>query len=263
MLLGPVSVIFVIASSIFTNIMFFPRVRGLGLVAMMSVPIVLNLLNSNCYSFFCSFFNQCFSQFDTVNDIPKKSFAKQKVIYGIVERVIDGDTIRVRHCRTRFHNPKPDPAVKRIYDSTLSIRIYGVDAPELQKRKSDPPSQPFAQEATDIMSNLVMGQKVRIKLLRRDQYGRAVAKVQAGRHILPPFDRLDVSVELAQQGLATLYTGGGAEYDGKRELLETKEAQAKKNKAGVWSQGDNMMSPAEFKRQQKQLKKQGVVATVY
>lgn len=177
--------------------------------------------------------------------------------------MIDGDTIRVRHCRTRFNCPKPDPNVKRIYDSTLSIRIYGVDAPELQKRKSDPPSQPFAQEATETMSNLVMDKTVRIKLLRKDQYGRAVAKVQAGRNILPPFSRKDVSVELAQRGLATVYTGGGAEYDGKREVLEAKQAQAKKKKDGVWSQGDNMMSPAEFKRQQKQLKQQGVAATVY
>jgi endonuclease YncB( thermonuclease family) len=138
-----------------------------------------------------------------------------------------------------------------------------VDAPELQKRKSDPPSQPFAQEATETMSNLVMDKTVRIKLLRKDQYGRAVAKVQAGRNILPPFSRKDVSVELAQRGLATVYTGGGAEYDGKREVLEAKQAQAKKKKDGVWSQGDNMMSPAEFKRQQKQLKQQGVAATVY
>ena len=68
-----------------------------------------------------------FPRFDTVNDVPSSYFKEKRVIYGMAERVIDGDTIRVRHCRTRFSCPKPDPNVKRIYDSTLSIRIYGVD----------------------------------------------------------------------------------------------------------------------------------------
>jgi endonuclease YncB( thermonuclease family) len=172
-----------------------------------------------------------------------------------VERIIDGDTIRIRHCPTRFSCPEADPTIRRIYDSTLSIRVYGVDCPELQKRKSDPPSQPFAEEAKDCTSNLIMGKKVQIKLLRRDQYGRAVARVQTSLQVFPPFSRKDVSVQLSQRGLATLYTGRGAEYDGNRKLLEAKQKEAEKKKRGVWSQGDNMMSPAEFKRQQKLLKR--------
>jgi endonuclease YncB( thermonuclease family) len=145
-----------------------------------------------------------------------------------------------------------DESQRRIYDSTMSIRIYGVDAPELQKKKSGPPSQPFADEAKQLTSNLVLGKKVQMKLLRRDQYGRAVAKVQTTRTLktFPPFVRKDVSIELTKRGLATLYTGGGAEYDGNRELLESKEGQAKKKRRGIWSD-DSFISPAEFKRQQK------------
>ena len=135
----------------------------------------------------------------------------------------------------------------------MSIRLYGVDSPELQKRKSDPPSQPFALEAKEFTSDLLLGKKVRIKLLRKDQYGRAVAKVEGDRRILPPFRRKDVSLELVRNGLATIYTGGGAEYDGNRDTLKDLEANAKKQKRGVWSQGSGMMSPAEFKRQQKVL----------
>jgi endonuclease YncB( thermonuclease family) len=81
-----------------------------------------------------------------------------------------------------------------------------------------------------------------------------VARVQTSLQVFPPFSRKDVSVQLSQRGLATLYTGGGAEYDGNRELLEAKQKEAKKKKRGVWSQGDKMMSSAEFKRQQKLLK---------
>ena len=168
------------------------------------------------------------------------------------ERIIDGDTIRIRHCPTRFSCPEPDSKTRRIYDSTLSIRLYGVDCPELQKRKSDAPSQPFAAEAKDFTSDLLLNKKVRIKLLRKDQYGRAVAKVEGSRRLLPPFNRKDVSLELVRNGLATIYEGGGAEYDGNIEILKNYQRTAEKRKRGVWSQAQ-MMSPAEFKRQQKQL----------
>lgn len=143
---------------------------------------------------------------------------------------------------------------RRIYDSTMSIRIYGVDSPELQKRRSDPPSQPFAEEAKQLTSDLVFGKKVKLTLLRRDQYGRAVAKIQTTRSLktFPPLVAKDVSVELTKRGLATLYTGGGAEYDGNRELLQALESKAKKKGRGVWSD-DNFVSPADFKRQQKKL----------
>lgn len=139
----------------------------------------------------------------------------------------------------------------------MSIRIYGVDAPELQKRKSDPPSQPFAEESKQVTSDLVLGKTVAVKLLRRDQYGRAVAKVETPRRFnsFPPFVKRDVSVELTKRGLATLYTGGGAEYDGNREKLESIESRAKKGCKGVWSD-DNYVSPAEFKRMQKLAKQQ-------
>jgi endonuclease YncB( thermonuclease family) len=190
-------------------------------------------------------------QFDTAADIPKRYFHQNNVIFGKVVRVIDGDTIRVKHCRTRFSNPSIDKNQKRIYDSTLSIRIYGVDAPELQKRKSDPPSQPFAEEAKELTSNLCLHQKVSLKLLRRDQYGRAVAKVETMRHMktFPPFRKKDISIELTRKGLATLYTGGGAEYDGNKELLESEQEKARKRGRGIWSD-DSYVSPAEFKRQQ-------------
>lgn len=133
--------------------------------------------------------------------------------------------------------------------------MYGVDAPELQKRKSDPPSQPYAEEAKDLISNLVLDKKVSIKLLRRDQYGRAVANVQTTRRFksFPPLRKKDLSIELSKRGLATLYTGGGAEYDGNRETLEAKEMQARRKGRGVFSinNKEGFVSPAEFKRQQK------------
>jgi Staphylococcal nuclease homologue len=111
----------------------------------------------------------------------------------------------------------PTPLTSRgIADQTLSIRIYGVDCPELAKFGK--PSQPYGPEAKEHTSRVVLHRVVRITLLRKDQYRRAVAQVQTvpSRFFswipLDVFRPKDVSVELASAGLAELYTGGGAEY---------------------------------------------------
>jgi endonuclease YncB( thermonuclease family) len=169
------------------------------------------------------------------------------MIYGKVARVIDGDTIRVRHCPTPRTCPEPEKG-EGLAESTLKIRIYGVDTPELQKKKSDPPSQPYAQEGKDFLSSLILDKTVEIRLLSKDQYNRAISEVETGS--------VDVSLALLQRGLATMYTGKGAQYDGKRELMKATQEQAKMTKRGMWSQGDRMVSPAIYKREQRQLLQQ-------
>jgi endonuclease YncB( thermonuclease family) len=194
-------------------------------------------------------------QFDTVADIPSSYYSDQRSIFGRVERVIDGDTVRVRHCPSRFfcENRLSKGLPKRIYDSTLSIRLYGIDCPELQKRSTDAPSQPFAEQAQQVTSDLVLGKVVKMTLLRKDQYGRALSIMETPRNRIVPFlGRQDLSEELLRRGLATIYTGGGAEYGGKRDVLEKKLKQAQSRKLGVWSLNEKeRMSPADFKRQQK------------
>ena len=70
-------------------------------------------------------------QFLTVDDVPKEYFHSQQYIYAFVERIVDGDTIRVRHIPGYgFGRKVPQPLDKRgIAEETLIIRIYGVDAP--------------------------------------------------------------------------------------------------------------------------------------
>jgi endonuclease YncB( thermonuclease family) len=136
-----------------------------------------------------------------------------------VERVVDGDTIRVSHLPgynwRRWNAPAPLRS-RGIADRTLLVRVYGVDCPELGKFGR--PAQPYAGEARDCASRLVLHRVVRITLLRRDQYRRAIGRVETvpPRWLswipLPRFRPVDLSVELAGAGLAELYTGGGAEY---------------------------------------------------
>jgi endonuclease YncB( thermonuclease family) len=140
---------------------------------------------------------------------------------------------------------------KKIYDSTLSIRLYGVDCPEIKKRSNDPPSQPFGEEAKKYTSDMVLGKTVKVTLYSKDRYGRALSMVETPRPIIPVFGRKDLSVELVDKGLATIYKGGGAEYADKKELLEQKLEKAQRRKVGIWSLGQEMVSPADFKRQQR------------
>ena len=134
---------------------------------------------------------------------------------------MDGDTIRVRHIPGYVWLPwkrRQSPLTQRgIADETLSIRIYGVDCPELSKRKNQA-SQPFAEQAKQFTTDYCLHQIVKITLLRKDQYGRAVAAVErlppAGPLFkwIPGLGRSDLTVALAENGLAELYTSGGAEY---------------------------------------------------
>lgn len=253
---------------------------------------------------FPSFFQPI--QFQTVDDVPRNYFDTHQSIYALVERVIDGDTLRVRHIPGYrpwwFRSQTPQPLQKRgIADETLSIRIYGVDCPEIGKNKRET-SQPFAEQAKDFTSDLVLHQMVKITFLRRDQYRRAVAVVETVPSSpsalfcswIPGRAPKDLSVELARRGLAELYTGGGAEYNvgirypasaalfhdlvcansklacvsfhsllyfgtflppinqNNRKLLEDKIALAKRERRGVWSQGEQRISAAEYKRQKNQ-----------
>jgi endonuclease YncB( thermonuclease family) len=187
-----------------------------------------------------------FEQFHTVDDLPKDYFTQHKKIYAFVERIIDGDTFRVRHYPGYSTlNQMPEPLKTRgIADLTLKIRLYGIDTAELAKTKGQI-SQPFAQEAKDFTTNLIYHKMVEVTFLRKDQYSRAICQVQT-----LPTDKVgpkDVSVELTRAGLAELYTGAGAVYAGEKEVLETSIRLAKEKKVGVWSLGDDLVTAKEAK----------------
>jgi endonuclease YncB( thermonuclease family) len=170
-----------------------------------------------------------FVRFETVGMIPKSYFHDHVSIYAFTERILDGDTIRVRHVPGYGLLPnivrapaEPLPQRGGIADDTLIVRLYGIDCPEIAKQKNQT-SQPFAIEAKQYTSSSIYHQMVKVTLIRKDQYGRAIAMVET----LPPITAgtgivlanvasglvsQDLSIELARNGLAELYTGGGAEY---------------------------------------------------
>ena len=102
-------------------------------------------------------------------------------------RVIDGDTLRVE-IRLWFSQAL-----------TETVRIAGIDAPELGKKARCPAEAEAAERARQRLAELLAGGYVELWQVRREKYGRALARVTAGG--------VDVGAELVGAGLARPYGG--------------------------------------------------------
>jgi endonuclease YncB( thermonuclease family) len=96
-----------------------------------------------------------------------------------VERVIDGDTLRLAGGET--------------------VRLVGIDAPELHEGRlgrTGPFPEPGAVEAAARLRVLAEGRRVRVERRGQDRYGRTLARVA-----LP--DGADVAARLLSEGLVS------------------------------------------------------------
>mmetsp|Transcript_26868 Transcript_26868/g.53664 ORF Transcript_26868/g.53664 Transcript_26868/m.53664 type:complete len:319 (+) Transcript_26868:27-983(+) len=189
-------------------------------------------------------------QYDTASDLPP-SVLTGRTLRARVVRIIDGDTLRVRHDPLLLQilpggNNDDGGPKKKISESTISVRLYGVDAPELSHFGN--PAQPYSAEARDyVRQTFPVGSSVKVRCFSRDRYGRIIGKVSG-----PSTD--DLSRDLASRGFATVYSGGGAEYDNNREVLEESVRTAKKGRLGLWAD-DDAVTPGEYKREMRERKK--------
>lgn len=102
-----------------------------------------------------------------------------------------------------------------------SVRLYGVDAPEVRRGKT--PAEAFAYEARDELIRLTRG-RVGCRFVDRDRYGRFVGKCWSSRSP-------DVNAAVIRSGFATEYK----RYS--KGLYAEAERQARASRAGVWSVG--------------------------
>ena len=188
--------------------------------------------------------------FMTANDIPKQYYKDKKMLYGQVVKVVDGDTLRMRHLPTSMSSGEL-PKAGKLKDQTIMVRVAAVDSPETAKFGQD--GQPFGDEAKEFTTRAVLNKRVKVKALAKDRYDRLLGVVtyDAGSF----GGEKDLSEELLRQGLAVVYTQGGAQYDGRREEFVNLEAEARKNKRGLWSQKNGGESPADYKKKMKNVKK--------
>ncbi|KAJ2801675.1 putative endonuclease lcl3 [Coemansia furcata] len=186
-----------------------------------------------------------FSRYQTSADISERAIKAQERFHGYVIDVSDGDTLRVYHTPFwRWFGAVPEKK-RGLTKYTISVRLSAVDAPEVAHFGK--PAQPLSAEAKEHLARQVLGKRVSVKPLARDQYGRLVASVTY-RRVLGP--RRDAAHEMLRAGLATIYRGGNAQYDGQLPRLEALEAAAKRAKKGIWGL-KGFESPADYKRRNK------------
>lgn len=178
----------------------------------------------------------------------KPGYFRHRSIYGRVTSVGDADGLRIYHTPggkllgwgwLRSIPSKP----KDLKDNTISIRLAGVDAPELAHFGR--PAQPFGEEAQTWLKSYVLNKNVRAYVHRRDQYERIVATV----YIWKWFLNRDVGMQMLKRGLAVVYEGKtGAEFGGSEEKYHRTESLAKLLKKGLWSgSAATMESPGTYK----------------
>lgn len=122
--------------------------------------------------------------------------------------VVDGDTIR--------HGGR-------------TIRLWGIDAPELRQHCSD--GWPAGQHASMVLRGLIRGHRVDCVILDTDRYGRAVGRCSA--------NGIDINAAMVEQGMAYAYT----RYT--RTYVEL-EAAARRAKIGVHLH--NCMRPWDWRK---------------
>jgi len=110
--------------------------------------------------------------YNTAEDIPSEQIKSKATLHGVVVKVIDGDTFRLRHLPNFFLMGN---LMGRLSSKTISVRIAAVDTPETAKFGKN--GQPLGERSKKFCEIETIKQKVAIKLLSRDQYNRVIASV--------------------------------------------------------------------------------------
>jgi endonuclease YncB( thermonuclease family) len=140
----------------------------------------------------------------------------------VVTEVFDGDTIKARSIRKE-----------------IIIKLAGIDAPELSIKVNEP-GQPFSRKAKSYLADLVMHKMVQIKEYGSDYYRRVLGVAY--------LKGKNVNLRMVQVGLAEADRGRLPKgFD--PAPYRTAEYHARKAKRGMWSQGDEYMSPQQWRKQ--------------
>lgn len=149
------------------------------------------------------------------------TIAKGSVLRVNVERVVDGDTVRVK--RAGFWAwlfPGP----------TIVVRLYGIDAPERE--------QPYGAAAAHALQQRLRGGGLHMETMATDRYGRTVG-------LLYYSDRnRSVNWELVRAGWAHAYVN----YGGRELGMVAAERQARLARVGIWRQRRAPMRPADWRQ---------------
>ncbi len=158
--------------------------------------------------------NQPYSTKTTSSNQQTKIQKTVKNIQGKVVKIADGDTVTVLMNNRQY-----------------KIRLAGIDAPEK--------GQPYSQKSREYLAAMVAGERVSVKVINKDKYGRYVGKIQT--------DNIkDVNGEMLKAGLAWHYRY----FDKSTEYAEYEE-QARQQNLGLWQDKAKQIPPWEYRKQMK------------
>lgn len=113
-------------------------------------------------------------------------------------------------------------------DGKLKIRVWGIDAPEKGQK-------PWGDESRDHFKQLINGQPIQIQVTDTDRYGRSVARLFIGQQ--------DLGLQMVRDGRAVVYE----QYNNSQGYRDA-QSEAKRNKAGIWSQPGDQQDPAAWRK---------------
>lgn len=141
--------------------------------------------------------------------------AKDAELSCALREVYDGDTVAVR-CDS----------------GTLTVRVWGIDAPERGQK-------PWGERSRGHLSNLLPGDTVRLQVADIDRYGRTVARIYQGDQ--------DIGLALVRQGGAVIYP----QYNQSpvhTPAYQAAQRQARQERLGVWSRPGAHQEPWEWRK---------------
>lgn len=141
-----------------------------------------------------------------------------------IRRVVDGDSVEAQYGGLLgMMRRRPFP-----------VRLYAIDAPEL--------AQPNGAAARAHLQSLVGGGgSLRIEVMDTDRYGRRVALLYRGRGRRGR--RNSVNAQMVQAGMAYWY----GRYGGQELGLDRAEAEARRQRRGVWRRGGKGQRPWDYR----------------
>ncbi|MFX0201628.1 MAG: thermonuclease family protein [Candidatus Hodarchaeota archaeon] len=141
-----------------------------------------------------------------------------------VTRIYDGNTIKAKG-----------------HDIEIKVRLVGIGAPEISRKKSQP-GQSYSQQAKKFLADLVLDKVVEIKEYGLDRYNRVLGVIYLYAR--------NINLQMVRVGLAEVCRGKppkGFDLTPYRDA----EKEARAAKRGIWSLGDNYISPKEGRRMQR------------
>ncbi len=120
----------------------------------------------------------------------------------------------------------------------VTVSLAGIDAPETSKGKRQP-GQPYSRKAKKHLAGLVLNKVADIKSYGFDRYDRMLGVIY--------LDGQNINLEMVKAGLAEAYRGKAPEGFDTTIYLEA-EAEAREAKRGMWSLGDDYISPRQWRK---------------